>query len=583
MNFKKKRLQVRMKFAVYLFGLFVSCMGLAIINPHGCVAAQAEEAADTENAYEDSQGLIFTLSGDGLDMAAPGTEESGEADRISFCTLSAHTETIPAKVVIPAEITVSGSSYKVRGIESRALADCSGLYEVDISNEIKEIAPDAFLNCKDLGKIRIIPSKWKAENFKNTAYISIKLNSGSLPENVNKEVVITEDVVKKALIYKKAEKVRITLKLNEPQSFPKVTYGKKAAKRLRHTKKNLTLRFISKKGGFRLINLEPADIKKANGNPTLLFNEITEEKKYGRADKDVKKAVKKSGISKKDIRVLQYISKIGNKSPARLWISTKKDKTYYIYRYINKEGKFCPVSLKPSLKASNGKLGFYAQKNGIYIITQKPLKSMVGKLTDEFVKEGFKTYYVDKKGNITKGWIKKGKNYYYLDRKSGEMASSKKVDGIRLRADGTAVTTEYAVAKIDVMMKARKIVDSVTLPTDTKEEKMKKCFLWVFQYPYRRFRTLESVSNQKGWEIIFANDIFDRKMGCCISESAAVAFLFKECGCDEVYIGSDTSHGWVEYNGRVYDPLFAEARGIIGYYNVSYESAKLWLIIKKRV
>lgn len=57
-----------------------------------------------------------------------------------------------------------------------------------------------------------------------------------------------------------------------------------------------------------------------------------------------------------------------------------------------------------------------------------------------------------------------------------------------------------------------------------------------------------------------------------MSDAAAVAFMFHECGYEEVYVACDTSHAWVELEGRVYDPLFAEARGFNKYYNIPYSS-----------
>lgn len=561
MNYKGKRLKIHMHFMVYLLGSFIFCMGFTIINPYSCMSIQAE---CEDNTYTDSQGLIFTIKED------------------NSCVLSGYTGEASYKLVIPADITVSGSSYKVKEVGSKALTGCIGLNELEISNEITTVATDAFSDIDNIEKIRIIPSEWSTGKRKRTALISIKLNSLFTSENVNTEVVITEDILKKALNYENTEEIRLTLKLNDFKCFPKITYGKKAAKMLRRTGKNLTLRLVDAGDNIYFIKLKSEDIINADGKPALLFNEITERNNYGKADKEIKKVLNKNGINKKNIRVLQYGSEAEEKPWVKLVLNVREDRSYSVYRYIEKEGKFILAGLKTSLTASDGKLGFYLQKNGIYIITKEPLKFMLKEQSDIFVREGAKTYYI-KKGNILRGWLKRGKKYYYFDRQNGEMIRSAKVDGIKLRDDGTAVATEYAEAKIDVMMKARKIVDEITVPTDTKEEKMKKCFLWVFQYPYRRFRTLESVSDRKGWEITFANDIFDRKMGCCISESAAVAFLFKECGCNEVYIGSDTSHGWVEYNGRVYDPLFAEAKGFSNYYNVSYESSKLWIITKKRV
>jgi len=163
------------------------------------------------------------------------------------------------------------------------------------------------------------------------------------------------------------------------------------------------------------------------------------------------------------------------------------------------------------------------------------------------------------------------------------MASGCTVDGIRLKKSGQAVATNANIQKIQTMIKARNIVLQVTKPGDTLEQKIKKCFLWVFQFPYRQYRRLNPIYRQPGWEVTFANDIFDRRQGCCVSEASATAFLFNECGCKTVYVATDTGHAWVELNGRVYDPLFAEARGFSNYYNRPYAGYGMYAVVKHKI
>ena len=110
------------------------------------------------------------------------------------------------------------------------------------------------------------------------------------------------------------------------------------------------------------------------------------------------------------------------------------------------------------------------------------------------------------------------------------------------------------------MIRARKYMERITKVTDKKAAKLKKCFKSLFKYQYVRFRDLSKIYKSKGWEFSFANDIFEKKAGCCVSEACAFAFLAKECGYKNVYIAHDTSHSWVMINGLVYDPLFAESK-----------------------
>lgn len=193
------------------------------------------------------------------------------------------------------------------------------------------------------------------------------------------------------------------------------------------------------------------------------------------------------------------------------------------------------------------------------------------KVKNKIVEVKGSSYYFDKNGKMIKGWVKKGKKYYYFDRKSGKMKSNCKVDDIKISKDGSAKTDKYAKQKINTMITAREIVAKITKPTDSKTKKINACSKYVIDPPYARYRFLKPIMNKKGWESTFANDIFKKGKGDCVSESCALAFLFKELNMKNIYVCHDTSHSWVEVDGRVYDPLFAEAKKDHGYMNVTYE------------
>lgn len=207
-----------------------------------------------------------------------------------------------------------------------------------------------------------------------------------------------------------------------------------------------------------------------------------------------------------------------------------------------------------------------------------------GKLAKKkFVTVGKNTYYFNKKGVMEKGWMKKKGNYYYFDRQTGKQIFNCKVDGIKIRKDGTAKLSTYTKNKIDTMITAKKIMQANTKTTDSKQKKLKKVFNWVLKHPYKRYRTLQSVQSKKGWEITFANDVYKKGQGCCVSEASAFAFLAHECGYKNVYICDDTGHAWTEINGRVYDTLFAEAKNYNKYYNSSYGAAGLHRVGKLKI
>lgn len=201
----------------------------------------------------------------------------------------------------------------------------------------------------------------------------------------------------------------------------------------------------------------------------------------------------------------------------------------------------------------------------------------------KFVEVKNKTYYFDEKGVMVTGWTKISGEYYYFDRKNGVQKKDCKIDGITLNENGEASLNKQTKKKVKLMITARKQMMKITKPTDSKSQKLKKVFNWVLKHPYRRYRILRQAKSSKGWEMTFANDIFKKGRGCCVSEACAFAFLAKECGYEKVYICDDTGHAWTEINGRVYDTLFAETRGFDSYYNSTYAKAKLHRSNKKKI
>lgn len=205
------------------------------------------------------------------------------------------------------------------------------------------------------------------------------------------------------------------------------------------------------------------------------------------------------------------------------------------------------------------------------------------KAKNQFVTIKKKTYYFGKKGVMETGWMKKGNDYYYFDRNTGVQKSDTKVDGIKIKKNGQAQKSSYNKKKIETMIKAKSIMNKVTKATDTKEQKLKKVFDWVLKHPYHRYRYYREAKAKKGWEMTYANDVYEKGDGCCASEACALAFLAHECGYKTVYICDDTGHVWVEINGRVYDTLFAEAKNYKKYYNSDYKTARLYCVNKKKI
>lgn len=181
-----------------------------------------------------------------------------------------------------------------------------------------------------------------------------------------------------------------------------------------------------------------------------------------------------------------------------------------------------------------------------------------GKLLKGYSKFGKSYYLFSKSGVLQKGWQNVKGKYYYFDRKSGKQIKGKTVNGIKINKKGEA--NESDKNKILTMIEARKIMLKITKPTDSMAVKRMKCFKWILSLPYHQFRELKPIYNKKGWEITFANDIFKYRSGCCVSQSAACAFLFLEIGYTDISVCHDSEHAWLTIGDRIYDPVFAEAK-----------------------
>ncbi len=225
--------------------------------------------------------------------------------------------------------------------------------------------------------------------------------------------------------------------------------------------------------------------------------------------------------------------------------------------------------------------GKFSEKNGLTVFTPADKKTFKG----GFFTVGKRVYHSNKKGILDKGWKKIKGHYYHFDRKNGQMAMSATVESIKVDKLGTAKETDSTVARINTYISARKIMEKVTKPSDSKADKLYKCYKWVEALPYNQYRTFEKgyAEYKDDWDVVFANDIFKNRQGCCVSESAALAFLAKECGYEDVYVCSDTGHAWAKIDGRLYDPLFAEAKSFADNYNAPFTDYRSNAAYKKKI
>lgn len=257
----------------------------------------------------------------------------------------------------------------------------------------------------------------------------------------------------------------------------------------------------------------------------------------------------------------------------------KKNKTYYVrirtYKEVDGKKYYSAWSSVKTRVTGTGKLKTSGNKK--YYVYQDGTKAK-----HTFITIGKKTYYFDKTGTMVTGWKKIKDEYYYFDRTTGVQKTDCRVDGIKLKKNGKAKASSDDVAKIKTMIRARKIYLEITDANDTKSEKLQKCFDWVIKNPYYRHRILAVARESSTWMVTYANDVFVRGSGCCVSEACAFAFLANECGYT-AYVCDDTAHAWAEIDGKVYDTLFAEAKDYDKYFGTSYSTAGVVRVNKTRL
>lgn len=219
-------------------------------------------------------------------------------------------------------------------------------------------------------------------------------------------------------------------------------------------------------------------------------------------------------------------------------------------------------------KLKNGQKKYF--KDGKYLVGRQK----IGKTVYFFNKNGIMqkknttyqkvTYYIEKNGRVL-GW-KKGKTYY-------------DANGKRLNKDET---NEFRASQ-----NARKIVAKITNSKMSKSQKLKVCFDWVMSKYYHTWRRFDQ--GGKAWYAVNANDHFERGRGNCVADASAFAYLAKVLGYEKVYVCADgkrsnrNAHAWAEINGRVYDPLFAQAKSYSKNYGVSYKTYGLSRVYRVKI
>ncbi len=226
-------------------------------------------------------------------------------------------------------------------------------------------------------------------------------------------------------------------------------------------------------------------------------------------------------------------------------------------------------SYKGELERKDGRAKFISVEKGV-------LKSVF------FVYDG-DIYHSDKDGYLSTGWEKISDNYYFFNRDNNKMVRNKTVEMVALTKYGVAGKSDYTQTRAKCYAEFGTVVDSLVKPTDSKSVKLKKCYKWIEKMGYNQYRTFKQARSNPNWDIVFANDVYNKHLGCCVSYSCALAIMAVDCGYTDVTICSDTGHVWVDIKGRLYDPLFAESRSFKKNYNAKYTDYRANPAVKRKL
>lgn len=194
-----------------------------------------------------------------------------------------------------------------------------------------------------------------------------------------------------------------------------------------------------------------------------------------------------------------------------------------------------------------------------------------------FNEVGEKTYYFNVDGTKTPGERIQSLTYngvtadWYL--KDGELQKNVR-DAITLNSVKYIVTegkAQKVVTEADkTYFRAFGEVKKATKPDMTKEQKLKACFDYC-KNAYYEYRPRTPHYKGMDWPIVYANDMFIKGGGNCLSYGAAFAYMAKAIGYENVYCCHSGGHGWAEIDGLIYDPEWSLHHKIHSFYALSYD------------
>lgn len=150
------------------------------------------------------------------------------------------------------------------------------------------------------------------------------------------------------------------------------------------------------------------------------------------------------------------------------------------------------------------------------------------------------------------GWLDLGGTWYWMDADGVMATGARTIDGKTYVFASSGAWLPVSEAHAAVYARALREVELCTDPSMTKEQKLWAAYVHI-RDDFPEYNPRVPHMRASGWETIYADDIFVGRGGNCLSYAAALAFMAKAIGYENVY-ACNWGHGWAEIDGLVYDP-----------------------------
>jgi len=131
--------------------------------------------------------------------------------------------------------------------------------------------------------------------------------------------------------------------------------------------------------------------------------------------------------------------------------------------------------------------------------------------------------------------------------------------------------TQRDAYNFETYLMARKVIAETCNEKDSPEAKKRKLFDWAVSIDYTQYYWQKYGCARSDWITFFAHETFKTKKGNCHNASIVYGYLLRALGYNPLLCVNqldESSHAWLELDGKRYDPIFAKWNGPRDFYEV---------------